>query len=141
MNRITNNDEELVLKSLSHLNVIYKMSKEINSYDEFMDDKIKLDATIFHLTQIGELCTKFTDEFRKRHPNIEFRGIIGLRNVMVHGYGTLNFDDIFIVIKEDVPDLIDKYKNILEVEFNYKYTDKYIENYYNTRRFNMEDDA
>ena len=135
MSKFTNNDKEIILKSLGHLNVINKLNDYNNSYDEFMEDKIKLDSTIFHLTQVGELCTKYTKEFRENHANINFRDIIGLRNVMVHGYGTLHYDDIFTIIKEDVPELIKEYKYILDKDYNYKDIDSYMNNYYNTRKF------
>ena len=138
MSNIISNDEELILKSLSHLNVIYELNKNNYSYEEFIRDKIKLDATIFHLTQVGELCTKYTDKFRENHKMIEFRDIIGLRNIMVHGYGTLHYDDIFSIIKDDVPNLIKQYNNIIRDEYNYDFVEEYVNNYYMTRKFDID---
>ena len=94
-----------------------------------------MDSSIFHLTQVGELCTKFTDVFRNNHPNIKFRDIIGLRNIIVHGYGALHFEDVFDIIKEDAPELMKEYENILKNEYNYSNINNYIENYYNYRKF------
>ena len=139
MSKFTNNDKEIILKSLGHLNVILKLNEMNSNYDEFMNDKIKLDSSIFHLTQVGELCTKYTEEFRFSHSEINFRDIIGLRNVMVHGYGTLHYDDIFSIIKEDVPELMKIYKNILINEYKYEDIDLFVDNYYNTRRFELTD--
>lgn len=134
----TKNDKEILLKSLAHLNVVYLLNKDNNTYEDFKKDNIKLDSSIFHLTQVGELCTKYSDIFRVNHPQIDYRSIIGLRNVMVHGYGTLKYEDIFTIIKEDVPNLINKYKEILNNEYNYINIDKYINNYYDTRKFDKE---
>ena len=130
---------ELILKSLCHLNVINKLNINNETYEEFLKDKIGLDATIFQLTQVGELCTKLTDEFKSNHNAIDFRGIIGLRNVMVHGYGSLHYDDIFDIVKVDVPLLINKYLEIVKEEYNVNSVDEYINNYYITRSFNFED--
>lgn len=130
-----NNNKELILKSLAHLNVIKLLNQSRKTYEEFIEDKIVLDSTIFHLIQVGELCNKFTKDFKNNHHEIEFRGIIGLRNVMVHGYGTLCYEDIFTIVDEDVKELIKQYKDILIKEYNYKNIDKYIDNYNKNRKF------
>lgn len=137
MANFINNDKEIILKSLGHLYVICKLNENFNTYDEFLTDKIKLDSSIFHLTQVGELCTKYTNEFRNSNFNINFRDIIGLRNIMVHGYGTLHYDEIFDIIKEDVPKLMICYRDILSKNYNFKDEDidTFINNYYNTRKF------
>lgn len=140
MNKFTSNDKETVLKSLGHLFVITKLSDNSDTYEKFINDKVKLDALIFHLTQVGELCTKFTDEFRKNNDNINFRGIIGLRNVMVHGYGTLHYEDIYAIIKNDVPKLVKIYNDILINNYGYNKIDSFVENYYNTRKFEIDED-
>ena len=131
-----NNDKEISLKSLSHLNVVYLLNKQNKSYDDFMKDKVKLDYN--HFSFNPKLCTKLSLNFKNNHSYIDFRGIIGLRNVMVHGYGTLHYEDIFTIILDDVPKLINMYTKILEEEYNYKNIEKYINNYYNNRKFNEE---
>ena len=135
MNKFTNNDKEIIIKSLCHLYVVSKLNENNTNYEEFMKDKVKLDSSIFHLTQVGELCTKYTSDFRESHTNVNFRDIIGLRNVMVHGYGTLHYDDIFSIIKDDVPQLMKEYKIILKENYNVTDVDSYLINYYNTRKF------
>lgn len=70
------------------------------------DDPIKRDAALWSLTVIGEAAAKVTKEFRDAHPEIPWRVIIGLRNVLVHNYAEINLDKVWGVISQSVPGLI-----------------------------------
>ena len=60
------------------------------------------------LLQIGELARHLTTEFKAAHADIPWRNIIGLRNVVVHGYGQLDMETIWATITEDIPELYRK---------------------------------
>jgi len=44
---------------------------------------------------------------------IEWQQIIGLRNRLIHGYDSIDFDIMWIIICQDIPSLISKLKKIL----------------------------
>lgn len=52
----------------------------------FEKDVKTQDATIFNISQIGELVRNITDETINRYNNIEWRMIKGLRNRIIHDY-------------------------------------------------------
>ncbi len=56
------------------------------SEQEFLSDEIKILACQRLLEIIGEAARCLTPEFRGQHPQIEWRKIIGLRNIMAHQY-------------------------------------------------------
>jgi len=65
------------------------------------------------LLQIGELSHHLTSEFIKTHADIPWKNIIGLRNVVVHGYGQLDMETVWTTIIADIPDLYQKCKMIV----------------------------
>ena len=57
------------------------------------------------LLQIGELANHLTQDFTAAHTQIPWRRIIGLRNVVVHGYGQLDTEAVWATVTDDIPEL------------------------------------
>lgn len=55
---------------------------------------------------IGEAASRVSNEFRDAHPEISWKGMKGLRNVLIHEYGEIKHERIWVVATERVPDLI-----------------------------------
>jgi hypothetical protein len=49
-----------------------------------------------------------------RHPEVDWRGISGLRNVLVHGYFELDLETIWTIIQRDLPVLDSAVRRLLE---------------------------
>jgi uncharacterized protein with HEPN domain len=64
------------------------------------------------LLQIGELARHLTVEFTADHADIPWKNIIGLRNVVVHGYGQLDMETVWSTMMDDLPELYQKCKVI-----------------------------
>ena len=54
---------------------------------------------------IGEAATRLPEEWRASHPEIPWRQIIAMRNVMIHGYDVVVPDVLWDVTANDVPKL------------------------------------
>lgn len=54
---------------------------------------------------IGEAARRVSDEFQRAHPEIAWRKIIGLRNVLAHEYGHIDHRRLFIAATEDTATL------------------------------------
>ena len=55
-----------------------------------------------------------TQKFQSAHPEIEWRSIIGLRNVLAHEYGVIDQARLYRTGTESVPRLIAALEKILE---------------------------
>jgi uncharacterized protein with HEPN domain len=66
------------------------------------------------LLQIGELAHHLTIEFTNAHADIPWKNIIGLRNIVVHGYGQLGTETVWSTLTDDLPELCRKCKAIVE---------------------------
>jgi uncharacterized protein with HEPN domain len=100
-----NADQIRVLKIEGHVNVVLGYIKQFDSYEEFVSNEPTCSAAVLHLLQIGELATGLSESFRHNHQNIQWRGIIGLRNIIAHRYGDLNYKRIWDILTTEIPEM------------------------------------
>ena len=56
------------------------------TYEAFVADERTLDAVIWNIEVIGEAAKKLPDEVVAQAPQVEWRKIRGMRNVLAHAY-------------------------------------------------------
>ena len=90
------------------INFVEGISRE----DFDRDEKLRLALT--HLLQIiGEAARRIAPEFRNRHPQIPWKGIVGMRSKVVHDYLNVDEDIVWATIKYDLPSLIIELEKLL----------------------------
>ena len=77
------------------------------TYDTFIADMKTVEACVFNLSQLGELCRLVDASFSQAHPEIAWREMYGLRNRIVHDYEGVNLKLVWQIISEDIPELRD----------------------------------
>ncbi len=73
---------------------------------EFNKDTKTYDSVLHNLMVIGEAAGKIPDEVKENNPDINWSGIIGMRNIIAHGYFIIDSDIIWLTIKERLPELL-----------------------------------
>jgi len=56
-----------------------------------------------HLQIIGEAARRLPEEIRNLAPDIPWHKIIGMRNILVHGYFEIDLDVVWDAVQQDVP--------------------------------------
>ncbi|MGZ6237020.1 MAG: HepT-like ribonuclease domain-containing protein [Syntrophales bacterium] len=82
---------------------------------EDLDKNRQLNLALVRLLEIlGEAAARVDDDFRQQHVDIPWRDIADLRNRLIHGYDTVNFDILWAILREDLPPLIARLEDILK---------------------------
>lgn len=88
------------------------------TFESFCNDDKTIDATVFVISQIGELVKNISKETMNKYNNIEWNMIKGLRNRIVHDYEGISLKSIWYVVNNDILELKEYVKTILEKEKN-----------------------
>ena len=108
-------------KNVGRLNTIIRYCDMIEErIDEFGDDAKKFldnstyhDLCSFYISQIGEKIKLLPQELISDYPDIHWRGIAGMRDIIAHGYEKVNLETIWNFIVEEIPLLRNTCESIL----------------------------
>lgn len=75
------------------------------SYEAFRQNSMAVDAVIRNLEVIGEAVKQLPDSIRAKAPDIPWKRIAGLRDILIHDYFGIDFEIIWDVVTEKLPAL------------------------------------
>jgi uncharacterized protein with HEPN domain len=80
--------------------------------EDFLSSTEKQDAVYRRLEVIGEAANRLPDEFRHQYPLIPWNKIVGMRNVLIHEYDSIDLDRVWRTIQKDITKLEGYIKSI-----------------------------
>ena len=84
---------------------------------QFLEDELRQSAVIQKIGVIGEAAGKISPELRGRYPDVDWPKIVGMRNLLVHGYFSIKLGIVWMTATQSIPELRQKIANILAQEF------------------------
>ncbi len=76
-----------------------------SSYEDFQSNSMMQFATVKQLEIIGEASNQLTEHFKKLYKEIEWREIIGLRNILIHEYFGIDTKIVWDILQINLPKL------------------------------------
>lgn len=73
--------------------------------DTFVADEKTVDAVLRNREVIGEASELIPEDRRKNHPDIPWSEMAGMRDKLIHGYATVDFEIVWTTVVEDLPGL------------------------------------
>ncbi|MBI5400174.1 DUF86 domain-containing protein [Candidatus Saganbacteria bacterium] len=97
---------------LDEIIFLEKETKEIDSVSFFSNELLKK-ACARSLEIIGEAVKNLSDDFAHQHDDIEWKKLAGLRDKVIHFYFGVNWDIVWDVIKNKLPEIKEKIEKII----------------------------
>lgn len=90
------------------------------TFEEFVHDDRTFDAVVRNLAIVGEAVKHIPDQVRRGYPQVDWRKIGGLRDILVHEYFGIDEDILWDIVQNQVPTLVKLVERILaeDVESN-----------------------
>jgi uncharacterized protein with HEPN domain len=105
-----------VLKHIrDELEFLVNDSKAFN-FDSFQNDKKTILSYTRSFEIIGEACKNIPEAFRNRHPQIDWKGFAGLRDIIIHQYFGIDYAAIWDTVENEVPETYSAILRIIESE-------------------------
>ncbi len=94
------------------LSAISKLESFVNNvlYDEFISSDLIQSAVERQLEIIMEAFINLSDNFKERHPNLDWENIYGFRIILAHIYFRVDSKLLWDAIYNDIP----AFKNLIE---------------------------
>lgn len=74
------------------------------TYDDFIEQDMVVDAVVRNLEIIGEAAKHIPLTIQKQFPSIPWKRMIGLRNIISHGYFGIDMSIIWEIITQNLPE-------------------------------------
>lgn len=100
-----------IIESLSN---ILKYTSEV-SFDEFMNDQKTKDAVVRNFEIIGEAANKLPKDFLNKNRQVNWADIIGFRNILVHDYFGIDYEILWKIKSDSIPELESEIKSLLKL--------------------------
>lgn len=75
-------------------------------YDDLLRERMLRNAVERNLEIIGEAARCVSQGFRDAHPEIPWRAMISLRNVLAHEYGEIRYERLWTIATTQLPVLV-----------------------------------
>lgn len=87
-------------------------------YDAFMGKSKKMlhDGVVRQIEIIGEATKNLSEIIRKKHPDVPWKDMAGMRDKLIHHYFGVDLDSVWGTAENDIPALKNKIERIISAE-------------------------
>lgn len=104
-----------ILDILNSTDKILKYTQDI-TFEEFLQDEKTIEAVERNFEIIGEAAKFIPDEIKEKFGNIPFNKIISLRNKIIHNYFGIDYELLWNIIKNRLPELKKEIEKIINLK-------------------------
>jgi len=98
-------DIRLTLEDI--IEAIDRISEYIGDYskEEFQNDQKTIDAVVRNMEIIGEAVSNIPEKFRNKYPQIPWKKIVGVRNIVIHKYFGVDTNTLWVIVTAQLTEL------------------------------------
>ena len=84
------------------------------SFEEFEKDKKTIDAVVRNFEILGEASNNVPEDLKAKHPDVPWKQMIGMRNILAHEYYEVAMRVVWDTIKQNIPQVKILIKKVLD---------------------------
>lgn len=88
-------------------------SYAIGGRSAFLASAMMQDAIIRNFEIVGEAAKHLSPEIRQLHPEVQWKGLAGLRDVLIHNYMGVDLIEIWNIVDDELPQIKSSLEPIL----------------------------
>ena len=96
---------EVLHHMMSELQFLKVNAQQINQ-ESFLSDEILKRAFVRSLEIIGEAAKAIPQDFKYKHPEIEWKSMAGMRDKLIHHYFGVDYELVWDVVENEVDELL-----------------------------------
>ncbi|MFH0866130.1 MAG: HepT-like ribonuclease domain-containing protein [Bacteroidota bacterium] len=108
-------ENAVVLLMLEAIDKIFRYTNDLNTAKEFEQDIKSFDAVMMNFIALGGCVSKLSDNLKEQNQQIDWRKISSFRNVLAYHYFGILADEVWEIIKKNLPILKSDLEKICEV--------------------------
>ncbi|MDI6884555.1 MAG: DUF86 domain-containing protein [Hadesarchaea archaeon] len=86
------------------------------TFEKFERDTKTQDAVVRNVEIVGEAVKLLSGGFKRRHPNVPWKQMAGMRDVIIHRYFGVALDIVWRVATKDLPEAVARLEEAEVVE-------------------------
>lgn len=98
---------------LESIEAIEEFSEGMSEYD-LKSSRLKQSAITREFEIIGEAVKNLPSQFKEDNPDVPWKEIAGMRDVIIHNYFRVDIDSIWNAIKKDIPVLKEQISQLMK---------------------------
>jgi uncharacterized protein with HEPN domain len=110
---MSKSEKEYLKHILDEINFLLDSSEE-TSEERFMRDATLQRAYTRSLEIIGEAVKSLPEEFRNNYSKVDWKSMAGMRDRLIHHYFGVDYEIVWDVVKNEIPQLKTKLQEILK---------------------------
>jgi uncharacterized protein with HEPN domain len=83
------------------------------SWDDFYESQRDQDAVLRRIEIIGEAARRVSDKTQAEFPDIPWREMTSMRNLVIHEYDIVDLGQVWDTVRENLPPLIEELSKIV----------------------------
>ncbi|OGI64104.1 MAG: hypothetical protein A2W18_01240 [Candidatus Muproteobacteria bacterium RBG_16_60_9] len=95
-------DDAIVLDILKSAQLVIEFVGSLDK-EAFLRDRKTQSAVLHQLLLVGEAVKRLSENYRAAHPEIPWKRVAGMRDVLIHQYDDV--DEVWKTVKAEIPKL------------------------------------